>query len=193
MAQPWGAWSTAAPRDWKLQRRSCRSTWTGGVREPRSSPASAMNPTRCGFCPACSRAEPRAHPSPCWCRMKISARATMKRSRTGFARVTPTTPISRNTAFATIAAAAVPRRARPWCGWRPVRLRVNFCASASASASTAIWRSWGRSSCCRSIRPPRMKIPSFVRIRRASKNSRISFGEIREAGDSIGARVTVIA
>ena len=48
-----------------------------------------------------------------WSRTKISARATTRRSRIAFVPDTRTTPTSRSTAFATIAAAAAPRRARP--------------------------------------------------------------------------------
>ncbi len=83
----------------------------------------------------------------CWSQTKISARATTRRSRTAFAPDMPTTPINRNTAFATIAAAAAPRRARPWCVWRPAPSHASFCANGCRSSFTAIWRRWARSCC----------------------------------------------
>ena len=75
--------------------------------------ASGARPTRCASCRACSRARPPARRSGSWSRTRISARATTRRSRIAFVPATRTTPTSRNTAFATIAAAAAPRRARP--------------------------------------------------------------------------------
>ncbi len=85
------------------RRRPGTSQYTSQRRESR---------TRCGSSRACSRAGPPARRSASWSRTRISARATTRRSRTGFVRAMPTTPTSRNTAFAIIAAAAAPRRAR---------------------------------------------------------------------------------
>ena len=53
------------------------------------------------------------------------APATTTRSRTVSGPGTPTTPTSRNTAFAIIAAAVARRRARPSCASRPARLRAS--------------------------------------------------------------------
>src|SRR5574343_531246 len=49
----------------------------------------------------------------------------------------PTTPIRKNTASATIAAAAVRRPEKPRCAWQLGRSPANGCMSATASASAA--------------------------------------------------------
>jgi hypothetical protein len=123
------AWSTAVRRDWRLTKRICRSTWSGGARHL----AVHQSAPRTGY-----RAHPvgrvrgqdhgHAHRSVGGER-RISVRATTRRSRIAFGRGTPTIPISKNTAFAITGAAAVPRRARPSCGWRPAPSRANFCRS----------------------------------------------------------------
>ena len=57
-------------------------------------------------------------------RTPTSARAITPRSRTCSGPITPTTPTCRNTACATIAAAAAPRRAKLPCAWPPARSRA---------------------------------------------------------------------
>ena len=91
-------------------------------------------------------------------------------------------------------------RRRPFLGARDgdARRGRRDCAQVSAralgrDAFTAIWRRWVRWCSSRKSRRAPTRIHSSVRIRAASKSSRISIWRLREAGDSIGARVTVIA
>ncbi len=126
-----------------------RGRLSAGTRTQRSGSASRCRPPAAGNLaihqPA-PRARYGAHPfrgirgqdhrhadRPVWSRTKISARATTRRSRIDFAPDMPTTPINRNTDFATIAAADAPRRARPSCAWPPAPSRASFCASGCRS------------------------------------------------------------
>ena len=62
-----------------------------------------------------------------------------------------------------------------------------------ASGSTATWARSARSGSSRSIPPSPTRIPSSARTRRASRSSRRCIWKLRSDGDSIGARVTVVA
>ena len=133
-----------------------------------------------------------APPSDCWWRTSISAAATTRRSRTASGPGTPTTRISRSTAFATTAAAAARRRARRSCAWRPARSRASISRATrpqdsrlsrrdrAVQAARARSRSRGRQSVllCRSDKLP--QLDKFM-------------DELRGAGDSIGARINLIA
>ncbi len=95
--------------------------------------------------------------------------------------------------FAIIAAADAPRRARPSCGWRPEPSPANTCESGCKSVFRDTWRKWVPSCCSRWIPQVRMTIRFSARIPAASKQLEELIWNLREAGDSIGARVTVIA
>ena len=78
---------------------------------------------------------PPARPSASSSRTPMRVRATTRRSRTASVRATPTTPTSRNTAFAITAAAAAPRRAKPSCASRPGAIARKYLRARSASPS----------------------------------------------------------
>jgi hypothetical protein len=64
------------------------------------------------------------------------------RSRIASARATPITPISRNTACAIIAAAAVPRRGKPRCGWPRAPSRASICTSLQVNIRGYVSSAW---------------------------------------------------
>ena len=96
-------------------------------------------------------------------------------------------------AFATIAAAAGHRPARPRCASPPARWRARYWARASASAAH-----WSRSARIRSIAPAGTgmrwsKTRSSARTRRWRRSGRTIWRAVRKAGSSAGAVIEVAA
>ena len=126
--------STAVRRAWRSRKPTSSASSTGASRARRGTSRSGANRTPSRSCRACSRGRRPERRSRCSSATRISAARTMRRSPTRSGPGTPTTRTGRSTAFATIAAAAARRRARPRCASLPARSRRNGCASATASS-----------------------------------------------------------
>ena len=113
---------------------------------------------------------------------------------TSSAPATPTTPIGPNTASATIAAAAAPRRARPRRASPPAPSRARSWAPASRSAArwsrSARTRSTARAGTGTEIERQPVLLP---RRRRRRSLGRLSSTSVRKAGSSAGAVIEVVA
>ena len=123
----------------------------------------------------------------------MRVRVTTRRSRIVSAPDTPTTPISRNTVFAIIAAAGAPRRAKPSCGSRPARSRANICKTRLGVGISGYLSQIG-SLVIDPVSPESAYDNPFF----CPDPSRVPeleelMWKIRGEGDSVGAKVTVIA
>ncbi len=96
-------------------------------------------------------------------------------SRTSSVRVTPTTVISKSTAFAITAAAAGRRPARPRCGSRQEPLPGNISRSGLASRSRGTCHNWVLSSSKPRILNSSTRTRFSVRIRTGSASSSVSW------------------
>ena len=127
-------------RDLKSAKRICRSMSIAAAPEPPNLPVSATSPTRSNPVGRLRRQDHR-NPDRLLVANEDQRSRDYEKIKDRFRPDTPTIPISRNTAFATIAAAGALRRARPWCAWRR-RIARKYLRERLASASMDIWRRW---------------------------------------------------
>jgi hypothetical protein len=105
----------------------------------------------------------------------------------------PTTSTRRNTGFATIAAAAAPRRARRRCAWPPGRSPASGWPSVTASASRLDEPARADRDSLSSPLPRSTAIPSLPRMRPSWRNSRTTWISCASPAIRSGAKITVTA
>ena len=154
---------------------------------------SAKNLIRSRFSPVSSRASRPARRSVCSWKMSISAPAITARSRTAFAQGMPTTPTSRSTAFVTIGAAVARRLARQSCVWQPAQSPASIWRSDWVYVLRVIWRSWARIIWRRLIWLSSTTIHFLCADPGKLDDLEKFMDALRKAGDSIGARINIIA
>ena len=176
------------------RRRTSSATSSDAARAPRATPASGASRTACGSCPASSRGARPARRSACWSRTTDQRSYDYEKIKDRFR------PGPRRLHLpAEVRVSRLPRR-RPLVGARDGdarggrRDRAQVPGRAPGRRDLRLPRADGRDRArsCRTARPS-TAIRSSAPIPRACRELEALIDELRREGDSIGARVTVVA